>query len=125
MGLVRRGQNTYLYQSFRRSGRVRCEYVASGHAATAGAQVFEAERAGRREALEARRRAVRSTVAGLRKVGREVSDLFALIDGLFNDAMAACGYYRHHRQWRRRGTKMSGLVPGSKACDAAIAAEWY
>ena len=123
MGLVRRGKRIYFYQSSRESGRVRCVYVASGHAAVAEAQAIEAGRAGRREALEARRRAARSMITRLRKVERAVSELSARVDGLFHEAMTACGYYRHHRQWRRRGPNMSIPLPGSKALDDAIAAE--
>jgi len=97
--------------------------VASGLAAVAEAQEVEADRAARRKALEAQRSAVRSTIAGLREVGREVSEMSALVDGLFNDAMTYCGYYRHHREWRRRGSKMSSPAPNSKAIDDAIDAE--
>src|SRR4051794_34564902 len=98
--LVRRGNDSlYFYRSSREGGRHVRRYVGSGPAAVEAAREFEAERAGRREVLEARRRAVRSTVAGLRKAGREVSQLSARIDGVFRDAMTARGFYRHHREW--------------------------
>src|SRR4051812_490855 len=106
MLVLRSNTSLYFYRTFREGGRVVRRYVGSGPAAVAAAREFEAQRARRRDALEARRQAVRATVASLRELGREVSGLSARIDGSFHDAMAARGYYRHHRQWRRRGSNM-------------------
>src|SRR4051812_9007331 len=102
MALKIRGANIYCYLPVRRDGRVTTEYLGAGPVAVLAQRHIDRERAGRRAACEARRRAVAKAIRRLERGGRVASGLFKTIDELFQDAMRFGGFYLHHRQWRRR-----------------------
>src|SRR4051794_28016349 len=99
MALKARGTPFYWYRSVRRGGGVYSESLGAGPAAVLEEHLARRERAGRRADREAGRRAAE----GLARVVRQADRLSARVDGAFGDAMTYLGYYRHHRQWRRRG----------------------
>src|SRR5262245_32958291 len=100
MTLIYRGDRVYCYTSARGpGGRVRGVYLGAGLAALDAQAEIDQEAAER----AADRRAGAALVESLEQDGRIVARLDALIEGPFRAAMTRAGYYRHHRQWRRRG----------------------
>jgi hypothetical protein len=119
MALIFRGTRVYCDTSARGAdGRVRGVYLGAGSAglrAQAMLDGLRADRRAQREAdREARRRDVAEVVAGPEAVAARAAALSDCIDKLFHDAMTLCGWYRHHRQWRRG---RSAMEPGSEGPD--------
>src|SRR2546421_9933717 len=121
MALKVRGENIYCYLPVRREGRVTTEYLGAGSVAVLAQRHIDQQRAGRRAACEARRRAVADAIRRLGRAGRGVTRLSDKISKLFTDAMMYGGFYLHKRQWRRRGTMK--LIPDDTVFDDARRAE--
>src|SRR5262245_65168179 len=92
------GSNIYCYRSFRRDGRVTGEYLGAGPVAILMEREVERQRAARKAARLARRRAIDARIACLGRVEREVAKLSDRVNELFIEGMIRGGYYRHKRE---------------------------
>lgn len=94
MGWVTRGSKSYYYKSRRVGGRVETEFF-SGLYAQLAAAADEEERAERqREA---------SILAEDDSLDRQIAEAFDAVEDLARQELEQAGFYRHKRQWRRRG----------------------
>src|SRR5258706_574777 len=100
MATVYRNGHSHAYKSIRRGGKVTSEYRGAGVLAELRAEVDAAERARR----EASRDADRAWRGALEAAEQEVVAMFEQVESVTAEAVAAAGYYRHHRgEWRRAG----------------------
>src|SRR5262245_21138500 len=113
MALRIRGTKIYCYRSVRRDGRVTSEYLGAGPFAIAVEAQAERQRDEQRTLREAKGRAVEKWISSNRAIEDQVDDLSKHIGEQFNDAMMFCSFYRHKREWRRRGPKMGIPHPAS------------
>jgi len=96
MAWIDRNGRRYYYRSKRLNGKVKTE-AFSGRRAEVEAQADERARAERGV-----KTALLEEESGLEA---ELDRLFSEIEGLATAELEARGFYRHHRQWRRRRSK--------------------
>jgi hypothetical protein len=89
---------SYLYRSFRDADRVRKVYYGSGSAAAKAAHEA-VERTTRRLANMQRLSDLRTSWQSLQL---QIASFRQYVRGLMHATLWKCGFYQHHREWRRR-----------------------
>jgi len=94
-----RGNRRYYYRKVRRGSKVTSTYAGSGRAAALMAEY---------EAIEQQRRDIeraewQATCDELAQRDQQIGEASRLIQALVSAAIVLNGYYRHKRQWRKRG----------------------
>ena len=107
MAWCNRSGHTYYYQSYREGGRVKTRYFGAGAAASIAAAWLADEA----KAREAERRKWRTQRERLLDHEREADAAFERVERTFRETMAALGYWRPKRTWRKRRMRTIDTEP--------------